>query len=122
MVITETSIVIADLVMQDMQAEKLKEQLRNMLMERKREAKKAFDMAGAWSKGAAARPAGRLAKKGDDSTLKVTSQAEWLLKPKFPMRRGSIGRHDSLCFFAQCTYQQGPPLGSPRSLYTRNFL
>ena len=57
--------------MQDMQAEKLQEQLRNMLMERKREAKKAFDMAGAWSKDAASRPAGRLAKKGDDATIKV---------------------------------------------------
>ena len=58
-----------------MQAEKLQEQLRNMLMERKREAKKAFDMAGAWSKDAATRPAGRLAKKGDDTTIKVPLQA-----------------------------------------------
>lgn len=42
-------------------------------MERKREAKKAFDMAGAFSKDAAARPSGaRLGKKSDDSTLKVT--------------------------------------------------
>ncbi|KAL3153182.1 hypothetical protein ABBQ38_011933 [Trebouxia sp. C0009 RCD-2024] len=55
----------------DMQAEKLQEQLRNMLMERKREAKKAFDMAGAWSKDAASRPAGRLAKKGDEATIKM---------------------------------------------------
>lgn len=63
------------MVMQDMQAEKLQEQLRNMLMERKREAKKAFDMAGAWSKDAASRPAGRLAKKGDEATIKVASYA-----------------------------------------------
>ena len=62
--------------MQDMQAEKLKEQLRNTLMERKREAKKAFDMVGAWSRGEGARPAGRLAKKGDDCTIKVASGAE----------------------------------------------
>ncbi len=56
-----------------MQGEKLKEQLRNTLMERKREAKKAFDMAGAFSKDAAARPSGaRSGKKSDDSTLKVT--------------------------------------------------
>ncbi len=56
-----------------MQAEKLKEQLRNTLMERKREAKKAFDMAGAFSKDAASRPAGggRVGRKGDDSTIKV---------------------------------------------------
>lgn len=62
--------------MQDMQAEKLKEQLCNMLMERKREAKKAFDMAGAWSKDAASRPAGRLVKKGDDSAIKALSGAK----------------------------------------------
>ena len=56
-----------------MQGEKLKEQLRNTLMERKREAKKAFDMAGAFSKDAAARPSGaRSGKKSDDSTVKVT--------------------------------------------------
>ncbi|KAL0027634.1 hypothetical protein WJX79_004272 [Trebouxia sp. C0005] len=56
----------------DAQGEKLKEQLRNTLMERKREAKKAFDMAGAFSKDAAARPSGaRLGKKSDDSTLKL---------------------------------------------------
>ena len=58
---------------QDMQGEKVKEQRRNTLMERKREAKKAFDMAGAFSKDAAARPSGaRSGKKSDDSTLKVT--------------------------------------------------
>ena len=61
---------------QDMQAEKLKEQLRNMLMERKREAKKAFDMAGAWSKDTASRPAGRLAKRSNDSTIKAWSHHE----------------------------------------------
>ena len=63
-------------MLKDMQAEKLKEQLRNMLMERKREAKKAFDVAGAWSKDAASCPSGRLAKKGNDSALKVTSHAQ----------------------------------------------
>ena len=51
----------------------MKEQLRNTLMERKREAKKAFDVAGALSRDAALRPAGaRAGKKNDDSTLKVT--------------------------------------------------
>lgn len=68
-------------LMQDMQAEKLKEQLRNTIMERKREAKKAFDMAGAWSKGAASRPAGRLAKKGDEATINVRLAAGWQSKP-----------------------------------------
>ena len=55
-----------------MEAEKLKEQLRNMLMERKREAKKAFDMAGAFSKDAASRHAGKgSSRKGEESTIKV---------------------------------------------------
>ena len=55
-----------------MEAEKLKEQLRNMLMERKREAKKAFDMAGAFSKDAASRQAGKAGtRKGEESTIKV---------------------------------------------------
>ena len=55
-----------------MEAEKLKEQLRNMLMERKREAKKAFDMAGAFSKDAAARQVGKAAsRKGEENTIKV---------------------------------------------------
>lgn len=66
-------IMMLTMILQDMQAEKLKEQLRNTLMERKREAKKAFDMAGAWSKGTASRPPGRIANKGDDSTIKVAS-------------------------------------------------
>ncbi len=58
--------------MQDMEAEKLKEQLRNMLMERKREAKKAFDMAGAFNKEAVSRHAGRVGnKKAEENTVKV---------------------------------------------------
>ena len=87
------------MALQDMEAEKLKEQLRNTLMERKREAKKAFDMAGAWSKGAASRPAGRLAKKGDDSTLKVAPEAEWHSKPTW-LHKGVNCNHHSSCFFA----------------------
>lgn len=85
--------------MQDMQADKLKEQLRNTLMERKREAKKAFDMAGAWSRGEASRPAGRLSKKGNDSTIKVASEAE--LHCQLTASHNGVNSHPhSLCFFA----------------------
>ena len=66
---------------QDMQGEKLKEQLRNTLMERKREAKKAFDMAGAFRKDAASRPASRVGRKGDDNALKVNLDRKSLHYP-----------------------------------------
>lgn len=90
-------LLIMMMVLQDMQAEKLKEQLRNTIMERKREAKKAFDMAGAWSKGAASRPAGRLTKKGDEATINVRSAAEGHSKPTW-LRRGIVSHHYRLCF------------------------
>lgn len=80
---TPCGLLMIMVMMQDMQAEKLKEQLRNTIMERKREAKKAFDMAGAWSKGAASRPAGRLSKKGDEATINVRPAAEGHSKPAF---------------------------------------
>ena len=93
--------------MQDMQAEKLQEQLRNMLMERKREAKKAFDMAGAWSKDAASRPAGRLAKKGDDATIKVRYYKSWGHRQPVPILNGTFYCQCRLCFFAHCTHKLG---------------
>ena len=59
-----------------MEVEKLKEQLRNMLMERKREAKRAFDMAGQMSKGSSARPHHNAPRKNQEETIKVVSDCQ----------------------------------------------
>lgn len=58
-------------MLQDMEVEKLKGQLRNMLMERKREAKRAFDVAGQVTKGVPLRSQQNVLKKNQEETIKV---------------------------------------------------